>query len=162
MSQSTTYYRLSPQTFTKLETEGVEIVCEANGHATTQGSALALKYLLLKIVDPEKTTIVNDVFEPMREIPGDTSAFGLSVTYLLQEEVQSAAQMLRTISDKDLIRVFDPEELNKADVYPGGWQWETDRSQASTDKKIQLEFRLVKEFFANAAASREYIVAITG
>ncbi len=42
--------------------------------------------------------------------------------YLTPAQVASAAAQLEALTEEDLLRGVDPAELNRADIYPGGWQ----------------------------------------
>ncbi|MFI7080045.1 YfbM family protein [Micromonospora sp. NPDC049903] len=43
-------------------------------------------------------------------------------SYLTPDQVAAAASALDTLTEDDLVRGVDPQELNRAEVYPGIWE----------------------------------------
>ncbi|MEU6206565.1 DUF1877 family protein [Micromonospora musae] len=73
-------------------------------------------------------------------------------SYLTPGQVAAAAAQLAGLTEDDLIRGVDPQELNRAEVYPGGWE-----------RPGQLEWIAhylpdVRSFFAAAAKDRDAVI----
>ncbi|MEH1027452.1 YfbM family protein [Micromonospora profundi] len=73
-------------------------------------------------------------------------------SYLTPAQVATAASQLAALTEDDLIRGVDPQELKRADVYPGPWE--------SSDELVWAAHYLpdVRNFFAAAARDGDAVI----
>lgn len=69
------------------------------------------------------------------------------VRFLEVEQVVAVAAALETVTAEELLSRFDPDALNAAEVYPGGW---TD--DAAWRAHLAETYGGVRDLFANAAS----------
>ena len=85
-----------------------------------------LDWLLLQLTRLKRFPYCN----PLPSIVWDErsiEAEDVMVQYRRPQDVQSIANVLRTISRDDLFGVFDPDQMTQESVYPNvpeGWTWE--------------------------------------
>jgi len=73
---------------------------------------------------------------------------------LTSTQVRDLAAALDAIDEAQIMRRFDPEELNSSDIYPGGWTSEPD----TTDWLLQAAHE-VRAFYREAAEKGRAVLA---
>ncbi|HET9519309.1 MAG TPA: DUF1877 family protein [Actinoplanes sp.] len=73
-------------------------------------------------------------------------------SYLTPGQVAAAAAQLATFTDDDLIRDVDPAELNRSEIYPGGWE------KPGALARVAHYLPDVRNFFAAAAADGDAVI----
>jgi hypothetical protein len=162
MSQSTTFYRVSREVFLKLKETGIkdlDLLSVSKGRATIQGTAMALQHLLSKGKAKEQAKAIAEAFAPKRMLFED---YEMPVAYSDAEPVGSAALLIESVTDQHLVEMYDPEELNRAGIYPGHWRWGSTPDEAYTEKHLLDDFESMKELFTKAAQDGDFIVTFSG
>ncbi|WP_460572406.1 DUF1877 family protein [Flaviaesturariibacter terrae] len=148
-----------------MEKEGlsaVNIFSAGNGRATIQSTGLAFAFLLVKHKGADQADIIRQLFEPTRNFIDNPNGHSLCVSYTSPADIEAVAGMLGAISNEAFISLFDPEELNRAKIYPCLWRWRTGPNQAYTENHLLQDFIPVKELLIEAARHKDYIVAFSG
>ncbi|MEU5566843.1 DUF1877 family protein [Micromonospora musae] len=73
-------------------------------------------------------------------------------SYLTPGQVAAAAAQLAGLTEDDLIRGVDPQELNRAEVYPGGWE------RPGELERVAHYLPDVRSFFAAAAKDGDAVI----
>jgi hypothetical protein len=82
---------------------------------------------------------------------GDDIGYG-PLRYLSASEVKTIADELRTITHDELVSRYDSDEMNKLEIYPGGW----DMDENKQDLLTQIE--VFRDFYYDAATKGESVV----
>lgn len=173
------FYQLSALNFRHLKQSGideVDLMPMAKSYALLCGTFMALEHYLKELVPPSAQPAVTEVFNPEKrlfrkvlpEAEDDTPEWRemvlleTAVPYLTPSLVQCVAEAIREISDQELLRLYNPDQLNRAGIYPRCWTWAQDDFTAYSDRSLVEEFRRMKQLFLEAAFAGDYILAVTG
>jgi len=146
------------------------------GHKTFDQSFEGLRFILSKNQDPENINLATQIFYPetcteeedlsdfdFTNVPVDFDYESKSIYYHDPAKVTAIAQLLETISIEHFRGLFDPDELNKNEIYPAGvWNKKTGEDQAFNESYILQEFEYLKEFFISARNEGDYILSFVG
>ncbi len=177
MSIEANYRRISPEKFAQLladrdaaesffypsETawhgeQGSETIQEAKGEVFSLGKEWHALHFLL--TGESELTSPSLAIPPLGDVvqggtPTEFDATYGSVRVLSPDRVRAVADVLQTISAKELERRFDPEKFNALRIYPilqpGGWEEE------DIELLLELYPRLV-EFFTSASEAGDMVL----
>ena len=167
MSQSASFYSLNENEFRSLNPNGLYILSISSDYITLDGNHEGLQYILSK-VRPESADIINEIFYPTTFIGNDAESDidfdmdNLPVYYLEPHKIRFLSQILLTISENEIIEVYNPSELNSQDIYPSVWNRSSDQMTAFSEKHLEEGFRLLKDFINKAASESSYILIFIG
>ena len=171
MSQSATLYRITKEDFDKIveQQDNLDSVDTKAIYETFAGTHEGLKFVLSKFGNDE---LIEQIFYPKTFIGNevdynnmDDEAFeSLSrrVYYLNPEIIIEIETFLNKIEVDNFRKRFDPDELNKEDIYP--WQWTNNKEDnaAYNEKHIIQDFEKLKSIFETSKLNQDYILSYVG
>lgn len=116
---------------------------------TSQQSQAPLK------IPSESLSISEQVIDGGFLFPTDLGPFGLA-TFLDDGLVAAVSAELNKLTDQELAAKFDPEEMNKLEVYPGNWHQDT------FEDYLLPVFHDLRTFYAGAASAGKYVIKYFG
>jgi hypothetical protein len=179
MGQVASLFCLTEQDFQRLNADPVAFDFSQPG---LEGEAFnqtqeGLRFVLAKGRDTETTALVEQIFNPgffvgeeldYENIDWDQASddFPLDaqpIYYNPPETVDAIATFLATITDESFRQAFDPEELNRAKVYPSGvWNRKTGTNQGFNEQSLVEDLHLLKSFFTRIKQKDNYCVCFIG
>lgn len=181
MSFSTTLYRISGDTFRKLEDGSIgshELVRTAKNFVTFQDSVDAILFILKSKGAPAGCD-VEELFFP-KERSGSVSdedfqklvdacnyeaiekISASSFSFLPPEKVRLLNSCLQSVDDSDFDRRYDAKALNSMNVYPSMWTSDENPGKAYNLNHLRTEFHELKVLFEKADNEKDYILAFSG
>jgi len=175
MSQSATLYRVSHETFLKLEAsnerEEFNPTKLAKSYSTFQGSHMGLEFVLSKGQPKETTDLITQIFNPRKAIgmeglnEEDILAFyeiGEIIYYLDSKTVSKINAFLITLSVEEAIASYDSEELNRNGVYPEQWKAGKSPDESCNERDIAEGVKELKDIFEAADLDHDSILVFVG
>ncbi|MBW8683325.1 DUF1877 family protein [Chitinophaga rhizophila] len=174
MSQSITLYRISPQHFEmlKADPEGTGILNISKEHIVFPQTFEAIRFILSKEQDEETESLIKQIFYPEAYIERKVDIAGMEMlsddldlddTAIYYNHVDDVADMdafLQTISVEQFHKRYDPQELNKNNIYPSKvWTEEGAPDRAFTRSHLAGEFADLKSFMAAAKLDGDYVLS---
>lgn len=171
MSQCATLYRITKEDFEKIvaQQDSLDLLDTKADYATFAGTHEGLKFLLSKFGNPE---LVEQIFYPNSFIGhevdyknmDDEALESLSsrIYYLAPKVIIEIAALLDQIQVDHFRKHFDPEELNKENIYP--WQWTNNKENdtAYNEEHITQDFENLKSLFETSILNKNYILSYVG
>jgi len=179
MGQSATLYRIDKSDFAKIidSPNNFGLFKITKGYEIFEKSFDGLQFVLAKGLDKEKKELVELIFYPQtfigeqidfskmdfETLPDDFDLERQPIYYNDPIKVSEISDLLDTISLDKFHKNFDHNELNRADVYPGGiWNDKTDDNIAFNVRDMTLEFQRLKSIFKTAKENNEYLLSYVG
>jgi Domain of unknown function (DUF1877) len=184
MSQSATLYRVSHETFLKLETSKergkFNIPAISKSYSTFQGSFMGLEFVLSKGQKKETADLIAQIFNPAQTIgmrgpqemdqinEEEMLAFlqsyesGEIIYYLDSETVSQINSFLKTQPVDQVIARYDSSELNKNGIYPEIWTASNSRDIAYNEFDITEGLAELKKIFEAADLDQDSILVFVG
>lgn len=179
MGQSASLYRINESNFQEITEDfkdqdvyNIAIECKV-----FQKSFEGLRFVLSKNQSVENANLIQEIFFPEKflgkeidyssldfeNIPDDYDFDSNAISYHDPEKVHSINLILSAITIEKFKELFDPNELNKNDIYPGNiWNDETSEDYAFNERHMTEEFIVLKTLFMNAKNEGDYIVSYVG
>ncbi|MFD2717110.1 DUF1877 family protein [Hymenobacter monticola] len=138
---------------------------------------MGLQFVLAKGRPPEQAALLGQLFEPVTHVgaeidydqidwenlSADVPLEGTAVYYHDPATVQALAHVLATVTDDAFCQAFNPDELNREGVYPGGvWNREVDENIGYNARDLLEELHHLQHFFALASAGQHYCICYVG
>jgi hypothetical protein len=179
MGQSATLYRIAPKDFPAIEAnpDGFDLESIIKELATFDKTFEGLRFILSKAQDDTTEDLAEQIFYPdtfageetdfenldIDNIPEDFSFESNAVYYNTPDKVAAISAFLDTISNEEFIELFDADELNENDIYPGGiWNTETNPDIVFNANDMVKEFQVLQDFYSKAASEGDYILSVVG
>jgi hypothetical protein len=177
MSQSATYYRISKAGFDELADQSRQIpfdIQKAKGNITLQGTFIALVYLLAKGQGKQIGAIMKEISNPsntLGEIDFSDLSFEETAAYLQNnqlvpfidpERLKKLNDHLNKYDENGLRRLYNPDELNEAGIYPDCWHNDDSEGLAFNFNHIVGDFKSLKELFRLANEHQDKILVFIG
>lgn len=179
MGQSATLYRIAPEDFSAIEADPDSFDPESSAKelATFDKTFEGLRFILSKAQDEATEDLAEQIFYPdtyigeevdfenldIDNIPEDFSFESSAVYYNTPDKVAAIAAFLDAISNEEFIELFDADELNENDIYPGGvWNTETNPDIVFNANDMVKEFQVLKDFYSKAGSEGDYILSVVG
>lgn len=176
MSQSTTLFRISPDTFGQLlKSESPQFdIASAKSHAIFQGSFMGLEYILSKGQDASTIELVREIFNPRLSLGGqDLSSLTPeeqlefyesedSISYLDTTSISKLNAFLEKVSETDIQSKYDAQELNDNGIYPEVWHNDNSPDQAYNLRHILEDLEELKAIVNQADKQGDFIFVFVG
>jgi hypothetical protein len=179
MGQVASLFCLTEQDFQRLNADPVAFDFSQPG---LEGEAFnqtqeGLRFVLAKGRDTETTALIEQIFNPWSSVGeeidyenidwdqanDDFSLDAQPIYYNPPETVDAIATFLATITDESFRQVFNPEELNRTEVYPSGvWNRKTGLNQGFNEQALVEDLHLLKSFFTRIQQQGNYCVCFVG
>lgn len=179
MGQSATLYRIDKNDFFKIienpDDFGLQKITK--GYEVFVKSFEGLRFVLSKGLDQENSDLIKLIFYPKtyigeqldfskidsENLPEDFDFEKQPVSYNEPNIVSTISNLLDTISMEQFQNNFDPDELNKEEIYPVDiWNKQTEENQAFNIRHMSIEFQNLKSFFATTKSNGEYLLSYVG
>lgn len=172
MGQSATLYRIAQFKFDELLNNPATFnVRMTQGHTTFEQNFEGLLFLLSKLASNSEQALVQEIFYPNDSI-GKTVDFDSDnfmdfsdnepINYLSPEKVRSIHGFLGRINKRDVLALYDPDELNKNGIYPRVWHSDESPDQGFNKRHIEEGFDNLIMLFNAAVSNNETILAFVG
>lgn len=175
MGQSTTYYRISNETFIELETSGDKFdLSSAKSYVTLEKSFMGLEFVLSKNQEDAVVEQVKELFIPSQSIGGQNIDFedldaiaefdfdDFPTPYLNAETIGNIHKALDKISTADIENSYDAEELNSNGIYPEIWHNDNSPNLAFNLRHLVEDFTELKSLIKQAADEGDYLLVYAG
>jgi hypothetical protein len=178
MSQSTTFYRISKDKFSELDTSGGHSFepSLAKNYITLEGSFMALEFILSKNQDDATIEQVKELFNPGQSIGeqnfnlNDLESFeefdfdnmGSSISYLDAGAIAGIHTILNRLSIEEIESLYDSEELNSNRIYPEVWHDDNSPDQGFNLRQVSEDFTELKAMIKQAKEEGDYVVVYGG
>lgn len=179
MSQSATLYRITQDKFKEVEmANGKKInpMRLSEEHSTYQSSFMALEFILSKEKDESTAKLISEIFDPvgcigcedMRNVNFENISEEQlwrmldHVSFLLPEQVCQINNVLNTITDEQVDRSYNSQELNENGIYPSCWHDDNSENMGLNKRQVLEDFRELRTFFQRATESKNYILTYVG
>lgn len=177
MSQVTTLYRVSQDTFRQLQEtadrQQLSVPDTALDDYSFQGSEMALDFLLSKGKDEDTAAIIRQIFYPEMSLGGpdpdstpeeqlEHYEGGSWIPYHSPEMTAAIHRILEGIAEADIDATYNAAELNKNGIYPRVWHNDNTPDMAYNKIHIQEDLVVLKRLFRDAAAGNNIIISFPG
>lgn len=167
MSQRATLFRISATDFQVIVQDHLQADARAlsKEYITLNSTHEGFRFLLSIGRTASIIELVNQLFYPaesISEIPESQDLGDKVIHYNSPEKVTAMAAFLATIDDTTLKTLYDANELNENDVYPGHWSATTSADIAFNITHLLLEWPLLKGIYTRAAAEGDFIICFVG
>jgi hypothetical protein len=177
MGQSATLYRIDIKNILKLieDTDSFDLAVSNKEYVTFEKSFEGLRFLLSKDKSGEEDELIHQIFYPeshageaidfeeidIDDIPENFDWSSNAVYYNEPAVVKAISDFLNTISEQQFAALFDADELNQNDVYPGSvWNNNTDPAIVFNPRHMIQEFARLKAFYSAASHAGDNVIAI--
>ena len=177
MGQSAVLHSLDNNTFAQLAANpaSFEYYKVAVASACFDKTFEGLRFVLCK-AKPEAASLLTHVFEPLLfvgeeidyanlnwdNLPPDLSLDGTAVYYHDPATVEALSIYIATITDQAFRQAFDPDELNRAGIYPEIWNREESANNGFNEQALVEEFQELQQFLSKASAGSHYCICYVG
>ncbi|HEX8461149.1 MAG TPA: DUF1877 family protein [Segetibacter sp.] len=157
MSQSATLYRITTGDFHKFIQEPTtsNLLKLAKQYVCFQSNHEGLLFVLTKIAKPASAEILKEILYPSNSLKVDFGEYEDFVYYLDTGKVSLVYLSIEDISEHDIERNFDLEQMNELRIYP--WHWYEEDSIFLKQSFINL-----KNLFSTANKEKDYIMVFVG
>ena len=178
MGQSTTFYRISSDSFKQLKEsdnrDDRSIFALNKGYIILQGTNDAIEFLLSKDVDDSSLLLVREIFYPSRSLgdpkysnqdPEDQMKFyksGGFIRYLDSETVLLTNELLSKFPESYFREQYNSKELNTNGIYPEVWHDANSNDLAFNEDHLIIEVMQLKFIFDEAAKLNDYVLILSG
>lgn len=176
MSQSAGLYRIAATDFEMIATDPQSVDFNTISKETCfiAGTHEGFRFLLSIGRDAATVELVNQLFYPtesvgempdMDNIDWDEYEDGMEgsvIPYNNVAVVKALATFLDGIDESTIISLYDANELNENDVYPGAWNNDTSGEYAYNTHDLLQALPTLKAIYAHAAAEGDYVFCIVG
>jgi Domain of unknown function (DUF1877) len=177
MSQSANLYRISQEYFNKLESSGLTRKFEINSsknYSIFEGSFMALEYILSKGRNETESELIKEIFNPQNVIgseefknlaPEEQFKFyenGSIIPYLDTESIAKIDKILGMVSEVEVQKLYNSQELNENGIYPQNWHNDNAENLAYNEKHIIEDLMSLKYIFNEAQNENDYILVFVG
>ena len=136
-----------------------------------------LRFLLSKGQSEDVIELVSQLFEPRTfvgkevdyeninwdNLTGDEDLTGTAVYYHPPQTVKQLNSFLVTVTDEAFLAAFDPDEMNREDIYPGKvWNREVGENQGFNEQDMLDGLHLLQQFFARISQEFIYCICYVG
>jgi len=179
MGQSATLYQIDKNDFSKIvdNLNDFSLFDIAKKSATFEKTFEGLRFVLSKGRDKDEAELVEQIFYPktfigekidfanldFKNLPDDFDIFKQPVYYNDPNKVSNISSFLDTVSVDDFKKLFDPDELNQMNIYPGEvWNRHTEENYAYNERDMTNEYKNLKAIFESARINCGYILSYLG
>jgi hypothetical protein len=187
MSQSATFYPIDCSNFAVIERNpnNSDLLSDRNNYVSFQGTHEGLRFVLSKALSEHETHLVNEIFYPtvyigdvaptvfpnaeeaqefvdMTDEEDNNSFNSAPIPYHDPEKVKQIAFLLNSITSEQLLKLFDPDELNREGIYPWCWNSGKDAGQAYIERHLLGDYQNLKKLFDCASVTNSYLLCFMG
>jgi hypothetical protein len=179
MGQSATLYRIDKSDFSKIidNPNDFGLFKITKGYEIFEKSFDGLQFVIAKGLDNKGKELAELIFYPktfigeeidfskidFENLPADFDLERQPIYYNDPSKVSEICNLLETVSIDKFQNNFDHNELNRADIYPGGiWNDKTDDNIAFNVRDMTIEFQSLKSIFKTAKENNEYLLSYVG
>jgi hypothetical protein len=179
MGQSATLYGIDKKKFQKIvdNPDSLNLDKLAKYSETFVKSFEGLRFVLSKGRDKNVVELVDKIFYPrtfigeevdfenrdFENLPTDFDFESKAVYYNDPIMISNIASFLDTLSIEDFANQFDPDELNREDIYPGDiWNRHTEINQAFNVRHMTEEYKNLKDLFNKLRTNNDYVLSFVG
>ena len=179
MGQCASLYRIDKSDFAKAidNPDGFSIREINKGYEIFDSSFEGLQFVLLKAVDDTNSHLVKLIFDPttfigeeidlstidFENLSDDIDLLKQPLYYHEPARVSAINNLLEHISLVQFQNLFDHNELNSHEVYPGNiWNDSTHEDSGFNMKHMTDEFENLKTIFKTASGNAEYLLVYVG
>ncbi|WP_276484614.1 DUF1877 family protein [Paraflavitalea pollutisoli] len=167
MSQSATLYRIGATDFESVVQDPAYARFRAlsKEFVSLQGTHEGFRFLLSIGRSAAEKELVTQLFYPAESLEDAHEGEDLSgdaIHYNNPDKVFALASLLAGVDDTTLTRLYDANELNENDVYPGAWSVTTSADIAFNVTHILQEWPLLKGLYTRAASDGDVVISFVG
>lgn len=170
MSQTATFYPISENELQRIAINSNEIngILPGKIYATISGTHMGIQFILQEL-NPENSGLIEEIFNPpilnydKAAYPDEDQDYPEDPVYFHSTlKVKMISQLLESVSEADMMNRYDPDELNKAKIYPWYWYYEKDNENKTNEKHIVNDFRILKDIFRQSGKNNNCLLCFIG
>ena len=175
MSQISTIYRISETEFENLKDsqnrDKVNLEKISKESYDFNGSFLGLEYILTKISNNE---VILEIFNSTNSLGQEEYEnldfeeqfeyyeSGKLIPYLNPDIIGKLNKIFDQISEEELSKNYNAEELNANDIYPSVWNNDNSENKVYNLRQLVEDFKYLKKIIKNSYTENDYLLNLIG
>ncbi|MEO8406323.1 MAG: DUF1877 family protein [Chitinophagaceae bacterium] len=179
MGQSATLYRIGQQDFQQIlnNPDSVDVLTANKQYEVFEKTFAGLQFILSKKYGEHDRELIDQIFYPKEfigeqidyanldyeNIPEEFDPLKEPVYFNNPDIVAKIYLLINKISDSEFEKLFNPDELNSHNVYPGTvWNKQIGAEYAFHAVSMMGEFSKLKALFKNATLNNDFLLSYVG